>query len=115
MEQVERVLAEIGAAEVPTIVVFNKIDAAGLLPEVGRDPCGNIDRLWVSSRTGEGLEQLRAVLAERAAAARSAGHQDAGQQPRLQHIDGSAPASEPADHQPVVVPKASTGPSGARA
>ena len=66
IEQVERVLAEIGADEVPVIVVNNKIDLVGLAPEVHRDPCGTIDRLLVSARTGAGIEQLRDALIERA-------------------------------------------------
>ncbi len=68
VEQVERVLAEIGADQVPCIVVLNKIDLAGRLPEVHRDPCGSIDRLSLSATTGAGLDALREALVERAAA-----------------------------------------------
>jgi GTP-binding protein HflX len=112
--QVERVLEEIGASEVPTIVVYNKVDAAGLAPETGRDPCGNIDRLWVSARTGAGLDALRAVLAERAAALRSGAHDVLA--PHFEHLAGRAPdAGHDADHQPVAVPTASVGALGAGA
>ncbi|HMN82769.1 MAG TPA: GTPase HflX, partial [Burkholderiaceae bacterium] len=55
MEQVLRVLEEIGAGDVPMITVYNKIDAAGRPPAVERDPCGTIDRIWLSARTGAGL------------------------------------------------------------
>ena len=58
-------LAEIGADEVPTILVYNKIDAAGLPPQSVEGPCGTIDRLWVSARTGAGLDLLNAALSER--------------------------------------------------
>ena len=62
IEQVERVLAEIGADRVPQWLVWNKIDAVGLHPEVKRDGCGNIERLSVSARTGAGLDALREAL-----------------------------------------------------
>ncbi len=67
MEQVRQVLAEIGAGELPVITVYNKIDADGRPPAVERDPCGTIDRIWLSARTGAGLDGLRAALAERRA------------------------------------------------
>jgi len=70
IEQVERVLAEIGADRVPTILVYNKIDLAGLAPESHLDPCGNIDRLMLSARTGAGLDALRGALTDRVAQAR---------------------------------------------
>jgi GTP-binding protein HflX len=62
VEQVDRVLAEIGAHRVPQWLVLNKIDAVGLGPEVQLDGCGNIDRLSVSARTGSGLDALREAL-----------------------------------------------------
>lgn len=67
IEQVHRVLREIGAGEVPMITVYNKIDAAGREPAVERNPCGTIDRIWLSARSGAGLEGLRGALAERRA------------------------------------------------
>jgi GTP-binding protein HflX len=62
IEQVGEVLAEIGADRVPQWLVWNKIDAAGLSPEVQRDGCDNIVRLSVSARTGAGLDALRRAL-----------------------------------------------------
>jgi GTP-binding protein HflX len=67
VDQVHRVLAEIGAGDLPVIVVHNKIDATGREPSVERDPCGTIDRVWLSARTGAGLEGLKIALAERRA------------------------------------------------
>lgn len=64
MAAVAAVLTEIGAADVPQIVVWNKIDATGVDPGVERDDCGNIRRVRVSARSGAGLDLLRAVLAE---------------------------------------------------
>ncbi len=65
IEQVERVLEEIGAGEVPRIDVYNKIDLLERAPAVGRDPCDTIDRVWLSARTGAGMDGLMAALAER--------------------------------------------------
>jgi GTPase len=68
---VNAVLAEIGAADVPQIVVHNQIDRVpGLAPEVVRDSCGKILNIKVSAATGAGIDALREVLAE---AAREAG------------------------------------------
>jgi GTP-binding protein HflX len=65
---VDKVLAEIGANKAPRITVWNKIDAAGLEPRVERDQYGRISRVYVSARTGAGLEQLRGAIAEFGAA-----------------------------------------------
>ena len=75
-EAVEKVLAEIPAGQAPRILVWNKIDAAGLEAGVERDQYGRISRVFVSARTGGGLELLREAIAEfakaRAAAKREA-------------------------------------------
>jgi GTP-binding protein HflX len=64
---VNSVLAEIGAADVPQLVVFNQIDRVpGLAPEVVRDACGKILNIKVSAFTGAGIDALREVLAEAA-------------------------------------------------
>ncbi len=68
-DQVERVLAEIGADKVPLLTVFNKIDRLDLEPSVARDPCDTIDRVWLSARTGSGLNGLLVALAERRSSA----------------------------------------------
>jgi GTP-binding protein HflX len=75
IDEVQRVLHEIGAAGVPQLVVFNKIDAL----EGAQRPRALVDRfqveglqvprVFVSSRTGEGLAQLRQELARIVAAA----------------------------------------------
>ncbi len=68
---VDKVLAEIPAGEAPRLLVWNKIDAAGpgagLSPGVERDQYGRISRVFVSARTGSGLEGLRNAIAEFAA------------------------------------------------
>ena len=65
LQAVNAVLEEIGAAEVPQLVVWNQIDRVpGLAPEVVRDSSGNILNIKVSALTGAGIEALRDVLAE---------------------------------------------------
>jgi GTP-binding protein HflX len=62
---VNAVLAEIGAAEVPQILVYNQIDRVpGLTPEIVRDAHGKILNIKVSAFTGAGIEGLRGALAE---------------------------------------------------
>ena len=77
MEQVERVLLEIGAADIPQLLVFNKLDA---LSEERRPPdlqdqyevAGHLlPRLFVSARSGEGLENLRHALSAKVIATHS--------------------------------------------
>lgn len=72
MAEVQRVLCEIGASNVPQILIFNKLDA---VPSERRpvtlkdqyDEGGIImDRLFVSAQTGEGLAQLRQLLSAKA-------------------------------------------------
>jgi GTP-binding protein HflX len=92
MREVQRVLAEIGAGEVPQIVVFNKLD---LLAETERPraladmievDAGRVPRVFASAVSGEGLELLRQRIAavvtgtdlNRADPAAAAGAGDAG-------------------------------------
>ncbi|MFA6313002.1 MAG: GTPase HflX [Sterolibacterium sp.] len=64
IEAVNQVLAEIGAADVPQIVVWNKIDATSAAPELERGEYAKIARVRLSARTGAGLELLREALVE---------------------------------------------------
>jgi GTP-binding protein HflX len=65
--EVNKVLAEIGAASVPQILVMNKVDLNGVPAGVDRDECGTIARVRLSARTGAGLGELRRALIEAAA------------------------------------------------
>jgi GTP-binding protein HflX len=58
------VLQEIGALDVPQILVWNKVDLTAANPGIERDDCGNISCVRLSARTGEGLLLLRQALAE---------------------------------------------------
>ncbi|MGY2487889.1 GTPase HflX [Cupriavidus sp. CP313] len=68
IEQVNRVLAEINALDIPQIVVMNKIDAAPELldqgPRLERDEDGIPTRVFLSAREGIGLDALREAVVE---------------------------------------------------
>ncbi|MCE1170417.1 MAG: GTPase HflX [Azovibrio sp.] len=64
IEEVNKVLAEIGARHVPQILIWNKVDLTGVAPAVERDGYGRIQRVKLSARTGDGLALLRDVLGE---------------------------------------------------
>lgn len=76
IEEVQRVLADIGASNVPQILVFNKLDA---LPD-DKTPAQFVDtieleghetdRIYVSALAGTGLAALRQALSDRVKAAR---------------------------------------------
>lgn len=66
IEQVNDVLREIGADDIPQIQVYNKIDGlAGVEAHVDRDAeTGGVQRCWISALGGDGLEQLKNAIAE---------------------------------------------------
>ncbi len=65
---VNDVLKEIGAGDIPQIVIYNKIDLlseAGTLPAEGvRNEYGKIDKLYISAAKSTGMEMLRNTLRE---------------------------------------------------
>lgn len=66
--QVESVLAEIGADEIPMLQVFNKIDLLDEFePRIDRNEDGVPVRVWVSAVTGQGLDLLFDAVVERLA------------------------------------------------
>ena len=72
VDDVNGVLAEIGAERIPQLQVWNKCDLSGLAPGVERDEYGRICRVFLSARTGAGLGGLRAALSEAARERRDA-------------------------------------------
>jgi GTP-binding protein HflX len=65
IREVEDVLAEIGAADAPILQVFNKIDLLeNCAPAIDRDAEGRPWRVWLSARTGEGIELLLTAVSE---------------------------------------------------
>jgi len=73
-EDVDKVLAEIGADGIPQLAVWNKTDVSGLASRVERDEYGRISRVLVSARTGAGLAGLRGAIAEAAQLRKQPGH-----------------------------------------
>ena len=79
IEQVQRVLAEIGAADVPQLLVFNKLDTIEkinlplhlhdmfALKDAFDGATRSVERVFVSAQTGEGIGVLRQLLAAQAA------------------------------------------------
>ena len=72
IKEVNEVLAEIGAADIPQIMIWNKVDLNGLAPGVDRDEYGKIWRVRLSAITGQGVDFLRQTLTEAAAAKNTA-------------------------------------------
>ncbi len=66
---VNLVLAEIGADRIPQVLVYNKIDLNGAAPRIERDEYGKISGIWISARSGAGLDLAKQALEEYAAAA----------------------------------------------
>lgn len=67
IHEVNAVLADIEADNVPVLLVYNKIDLSGNTPEIVRDETGRPKAVFVSALTGEGLDLLRSAVAEFAA------------------------------------------------
>jgi GTPase len=97
--EVERVLREIGAEAVPQLLVFNKSD----LLEASRRPRDGSDtievhagmrrrRVFVSARTGDGLDTLRAEIAQAVAEQRAGTAAPGVHDPRF-HAGGAADAA----------------------
>ena len=64
VHEVNTVLADIGADQGPTILVYNKIDSAGLSPRLERDENGQVVRVFVSALDRAGLDDLRTAIVE---------------------------------------------------
>ena len=70
MAEVDRVLEEIGAGEVPRLIVYNKIDRLDRDASVERDDHARILAVSVSAATGLGLDGLRGAIAQQMLIAR---------------------------------------------
>lgn len=68
IEQVAKVLGEIGAAGLPMLEIYNKTDLLeNVEPHIQRDDQGLPVRVWVSAQSGAGLELLAQAMSERLA------------------------------------------------
>ena len=71
MAEVQRVLAEIGASDIPQVLVYNKLDQLEPTqrPRMLRDVLEveggrRVPRVFISAQGGEGMNELRAILSE---------------------------------------------------
>jgi len=62
--QVQDVLAEIGAEDIPRLQVFNKLDLLQQAPRIDRNEQGLPERVWLSAVTGAGTELLLQAISE---------------------------------------------------
>lgn len=68
IEAVNSVLDDIDAADIPALLVMNKIDMLdGVIPHIERNQDGCPVRVWLSAHTGEGMNLLFEALSERLA------------------------------------------------
>ncbi|MBP6596105.1 MAG: GTPase HflX, partial [Arenimonas sp.] len=63
--QVDQVLGEIGAGEIPQVLVFNKIDRIEGATARHDPVVEGRERIWLSARDGDGVPLLRDLLARR--------------------------------------------------
>ena len=109
-DEVERVLQEIGAGDVPQILVYNKLDQMDPPPREWQDWLeraggGAVPRVFVSALKGSGLDSLRSMIA---AAASAVGLIPPGESPIADLADLSAtePSAAAAAASGAVAPAA---------
>jgi GTP-binding protein HflX len=105
-DEVERVLAEIGASDVPQILVYNKLDRLDatqrpdVLVDVIKGEMGvRTPRVFVSALDGEGLGALRAAIAEALVASQNAPAEDFERDARFRRLDNDDNDSDRGDHE----------------
>lgn len=111
--EVERVLAEIHAADVPQILVYNKLDRLdvaqrpAVLADAIEGPHGvRVPRVFVSALTGEGLDTLRRAVAQAIVESQTQDQSDSGERDaRFESHDNGAGA-EPTATRPYSPPSA---------
>ncbi len=64
ISEVNKVLSEIEASDIPTIMVFNKIDLNDSTPKIKRNDKGLVSDVWLSAHTGEGVGLLLDAITE---------------------------------------------------
>ena len=65
IDQVQDIIEQIEAQDIPSIIVMNKIDEiSGFSPRLDIDDQGNIYRVWLSANTGEGIDLLYKALSQ---------------------------------------------------
>ena len=64
IKEVEKILREINAHELPHILVLNQIDKINLKTSCDRDAYGKINHIQLSAKTGNGIEFLKKAMVE---------------------------------------------------
>ncbi|MFT6408515.1 MAG: GTP-binding protein HflX [Arenicella sp.] len=64
ISEVNKVLNEIEASDIATIMVFNKIDLNGTPAKVKRNAKGLVNEIWLSAHTGQGVDMLLDAITE---------------------------------------------------
>ncbi len=62
---VDKVLQEVGAGEIPQLLIYNKIDLPEFKPRIDVDEQGQAWRVWLSARDRTGFDNLMKVLRNR--------------------------------------------------
>ena len=62
IEEVDKVLEQIGADKIPCIHIMNKVDLTGVQPRMDYADDGSVKRIWLSVESGKGIELLRQTL-----------------------------------------------------
>ncbi|TDG12913.1 GTPase HflX [Seongchinamella unica] len=62
--QVQEVLQEIGADQIPRLEIYNKLDLLEQVPRIDRNADGQPARVWLSAATGAGVELLLQAVSE---------------------------------------------------
>jgi GTPase len=65
IEQVDAVLADIGAGDIPQILIYNKIDRLQDVAARHDQPLQARERFWLSAKTGEGIDNLQQAIGSR--------------------------------------------------
>ncbi|MFN3234592.1 MAG: ribosome rescue GTPase HflX [Gammaproteobacteria bacterium] len=67
MQKVDEVLAEMGAEQLPKLIVYNKIDLLGdahAIPRIDRDQSGRPYRVWISVEKKQGMAELKEAIVD---------------------------------------------------
>ena len=94
MHEVQKVLHEIGAGDIPQLLVYNKLDRLGvhqqpreLVDEIEIEPGRRVPRVFISARDGTGLSGLRRLIAQAAQGADGLNSADTAQDRVLPDAD----------------------------
>ena len=65
--QVDEVLQEIEADDIPQVILYNKIDRLEIQPRIERNADGHVEAVWISAEKRLGMDLLADAVAERLA------------------------------------------------